>query len=208
MIKIACELTTVKCTKDARRWLQKFALHATKLHKNVKAPSAGCCDSLLSLEEKLILHMLSSVKHSSGSYESASETSDQTVAHCQDRLQKLLCIMCSYRVSGPTSIPQSFLRTFLKLCSNSVHFKKRRSIEQAFSKCQEHNAWHAVHTTVSAQILAISPWWHDFCGKYETIYPVFKNHSCSLLFSPIPANENFPQTRFSSCCQPSIFLSQ
>ena len=52
--------------------------------------------------------------------------------------------MCSYGVSEPTSIPQSFLRTFLKLCSNSVHFKKRRSIEQAFSKCQEHNAGHAV----------------------------------------------------------------
>ena len=32
--------------------------------------------------------------------------------------------MCSYGVSGPTSVPQSFLRTFLKLCSNSVHFKK------------------------------------------------------------------------------------
>ena len=86
----------------------------------------------LSLEEKLILHMLSSVKHSSGSYrESASETSDQTVAQCQDKLQKLLSIMCSYGVSGPTSIPQSFLRTFLKLCSNSVHFKERWSIEQA-----------------------------------------------------------------------------
>ena len=47
MIKIACDLTTVKCTKDARRWLQKFALPATKLRKNVKAPSAGCCESLL-----------------------------------------------------------------------------------------------------------------------------------------------------------------
>ena len=100
------------------------------------------------------------VKHSSGSNESASETNDQTVAQCQDKLQKLLSIVCSYGVSGPTSIPQSFLRTFLKLCSNSVHFKKRRSIEQAFSKCQEHNAGHAgsleVHTTISAQISAIS----------------------------------------------------
>ena len=88
--------------------------------------------------------MLSSVKHLPGSYESASETSDQTVAQCQDKLQKLLSVMCSYRLSGPTSIPQSFLRTFLKLCSNSVHFKKRWSIEQALSKCQEHNAGHAV----------------------------------------------------------------
>ena len=71
---------------------------------------------------RLCLWMLSSVKRSSGSYESASETSDQTVAQCQDKLQKLLSIMCSYGVSGPTSIPQSILRTFLKLCSNSVHF--------------------------------------------------------------------------------------
>ena len=47
MIKIACDLATVKCTKDARRWLQKFTLPATKLRKNIKAPSAGCCDSLL-----------------------------------------------------------------------------------------------------------------------------------------------------------------
>ena len=93
--------------------------------------------------------MLSSVKHSSGSYESASETSDQTVAQCQDKLQKLLSIMCSYGISGPTSIPQSFLRTFLKLCSNSVHFKKRQSIEQALSKCQEHNAGHAVRALKS-----------------------------------------------------------
>ena len=49
MIKIACDLTTVKCTKDARSWLQKFALPATKLRKNVIAPSAGCCNSLLLL---------------------------------------------------------------------------------------------------------------------------------------------------------------
>ena len=48
MSKIACDLTTVlKCTTDARRWLQRFALPATKLRKNVKAPSIGCCDSLL-----------------------------------------------------------------------------------------------------------------------------------------------------------------
>ena len=100
------------------------------------------------------------VKHSSGSYESASEMSDQTVAQCQDKLQKLLSIVCSYGVSGPTSIPQFLLRTFLKLCSSSVHFKKRQSIAQAFSKCQEHNAGHAgsleVRTTISAQISAIS----------------------------------------------------
>ena len=36
MLKIACDLTTVKCTKDARRWLQKFALPATKLRKMLK----------------------------------------------------------------------------------------------------------------------------------------------------------------------------
>ena len=37
-----------------------------------------------------------------------------------------------------------------------------------------------VHTTVSAQISAISAWWHNFWGKYETICPVFKNHLCNL----------------------------
>ena len=52
MIKIACDLTTVKCTTDAR-WLQKFALPATKLRKNVKSPSAGCCDSLLLIKLSL-----------------------------------------------------------------------------------------------------------------------------------------------------------
>ena len=34
----------MKFTKDARKLLQKFALPATKLGKNVKAPSAGCCE--------------------------------------------------------------------------------------------------------------------------------------------------------------------
>ena len=47
MIKIVCDLTTVKCTKDARSLLQKFALPATKLRRNVIAPNAGCCNSLL-----------------------------------------------------------------------------------------------------------------------------------------------------------------
>ena len=79
----------------------------------------------------MILHMLSNTRlQLSGSYESASETSDQR----QDKLQKLLSIMCSYGVSGPTSILQSILKFFLKLCSNSVHFKKRRSIEQLRSQ--------------------------------------------------------------------------
>ena len=130
--------------------------------KNVFLQVLPLYNSPLSLEEKLILHMLSFVKRSSGSCESASEMSDQTVAQCQDKLQKLLFIMCSCGVSGPTSISQSFLRTFLKLCSNSVHFKKRQSIEQAFSKCQEHNTGHVVGAlkstlpTVSVQISAIS----------------------------------------------------
>ena len=30
------------------------------------------------------------------------------------------------------------------------------------------------------QISAISAWRHDFCGKYETIYPVFQSHSFCL----------------------------
>ena len=117
-------------------------------------------NSPLSLEEKQILHMLSSVKHSSGSYESASETSDQTVAQCQDKLQKLLSIICSYGVSGPTSIPQSFLRTFFKLCSNSVHssrkggqLNKRSQNVKSTWTCSRNLE---VHTTVSAQISAIS----------------------------------------------------
>ena len=95
--------------------------------------------------------------------------------------------MCSYGVSGPTSIPQSFLRTFLKFCSNSVHFKKRRSVEQALSNCQEHNAGHAVGALKSTL-----PFLHKFqpllledtifWGKHETICSVFKNHSCSMFF--------------------------
>ena len=158
--------------------------------------------------------MLSSVKHSSGSYrESASEMNDQTVAQCQDKLQKLLSIMCSYGVSGPTSIPQSFLRTFLKLCSNSVHFKERRSIEQAFLKCQEHNAGHAVGA------LAWSPHYR-FCTIFQpflsddTIFVENMKRYARCLkiiraacFFTDSCHENFPQTRFSSCCQP-FSLSQ
>ena len=108
--------------------------------------------------------------------------------------------MCSYGVSGPTSIPQSFLRAFLKLCFNSVHFNKRRSIEQAFSKCQEHKAGHAgnleVHTTVSAQISAISAWWHNFCEKYETICLVFKKSFVQLVFAPISGTKRFHKHGF------------
>ena len=83
-----------------------------------------------------------------------------------------------------------------------MHFKKRQSIEQAFSKCQEHNAGHVVGAlkstlpTVSAQISAISAWWHNFWGKYETICPVFKNHSCQLFFSPISATKTFHKHSF------------
>ena len=135
----------------------------------------------LTLEERLILHIRSSVKHSSGSYASTSETSDQTVAQCQDKLQQLLSIMCSYGVF----IQQSFIITFLKLYSNSVHFKKRRSIEQVKK------------TTLDMQSEPWSPHYRfctnfsHFClmtrflWKYETICPVFKNHSCSLFFHRI-----------------------
>ena len=35
--------------------MQKFALPATKLRKNVKAPSAGCCDSLLFIVYNMVL---------------------------------------------------------------------------------------------------------------------------------------------------------
>ena len=155
--------------------------------------------------------MLSSVKHSSGSYGSASKTSDQTVAQCQDKLQKLLSIMCSYGISGPTSIPQSFLRTFLKLCSNSVHFKKRRSIEQTLSKCQEHHAGHAVRALKSTL-----PFLHKFQPFLpdDTIFEKnIKRYARSLkiiraaCFFTDFCHENFPQTRFSPCCQ-SFSLSQ
>ena len=81
-----------KCQDDDHKWqLKCLPASLAQLKKELY-------NSSWSLEEKLILHMLSSVKHSSGSYESASETSDQTVAQCQDKLQKLLSIMCSYGV--------------------------------------------------------------------------------------------------------------
>ena len=155
--------------------------------------------------------MLSSVKLSPGSYESASETSDQTVAQCQDKLEKLLSIMCSYGASGPTSIPQSFLRTFLKLCSNSVHFKKRRSFEQSLSKFQEHNAGHAVGALKSTL-----PFLHKFQPFLldDTIFEENMKRYARCLkiiraacFFSDSWHENVPQTRFSSCCQP-FSLSQ
>ena len=137
--------------------------------------------------------------------------SDQTVAQCQDKLQKLLSIMCSYGVSGPTSIPQSFLRTFLKLRSNSVNFRKRRSIEQAFSKCQEHGTGHALGALKSTM-----PFLHKFQPFLpdDTIFVENMNQYARCLkiiraacFFTDPCHENFLQTRFSSCCQP-FSLSQ
>ena len=119
-----------KCLGDQKWQLKCLPASLAQLNKELY-------NSPLSLEEKLILIILNSVKHSSGSYKSTSETSDQTVAQCQDKLKKIFSSMCSYRVSGLTSIPRYFLRTFLKLCSNSVIFKKRRSTKQAFSRCQE-----------------------------------------------------------------------
>ena len=63
-----------------------------------------------------------------------------------------------------------------QLNKHSQEVKKWRTQRWACSRSLE------VHTTVSAQISAISAWWHDFWGKYETICPVFKNHSCTLFF--------------------------
>ena len=169
-------------------------------------------NSPLSLEEKLILHLLSSVKHSSGSYESTSETSDQTVAQCQSRqAAKIIAYYVILRGFWTTSVRQSFLRTFLKLYSNSVHFKKRRSIEQAFSKCQEHNAGHAVGALKSTL-----PFLHKFqpflpddtifvenMKRYARCLKIIR----SACFFTDSFQENFPQTRYSSCCQP-FSLSQ
>ena len=145
------------------------------------------------------------VKRSSGSYET-SETSDQTVAQCQDKLQKLLSIVCSYWVSGPTSIPQSFLRTFLKLCSNSVHFKKRRLIEQAFSKCQEHNAGHAGSQPFLHKFQPFLPDDTIFVKNMKRFARCLKIIRAACFFTD-SCHENFPQTQFSSCCQP-FSLSQ
>ena len=114
--------------------------------------------------------------------------------------------MCFYRVSGPTSIPQSILRAFLNLCSNSVHFKKRRSIEQALSKCQEHNAGHAVRALKSTL-----PFLHKFQPFLldDTIFEEnMKQYArclkiiCATCFLTNSCHENIPQTWFSSCCQP------
>ena len=118
----------------------------------------------------------------------------------------VIFIMCSYGFSGPTSIPQSFLRTFLKLCSNNVHFKKRRSIEQVFSKCQEHKAGHAV-----AALKSTLPFLHKFQPILpdDTIFEEKMKRYARCLkiirtacFFTDSCHENFPQTRFSSCCQP------
>ena len=152
--------------------------------------------------------MLSSVKHSSGSYESASEMSDQTVTlhnvktNCKNYC--LLCVLTGF-------IPQSFLRTFLKLCSNSVHFKKRRSNEQALSRCQEHNAGHAV-----GALKCTLPFLHKFEPFLpdDTIFVQNRKRYARCLkiiraacFFTDSCHENFPQIRFSSCCQP-FSLSQ
>ena len=110
--------------------------------------------------------------------------------------------MCSYGVSGPTSIPQSFLRTFLKLCSNSVHFKKRRSFEQAFSKCQEHNAGHAVGALKSTLpfLHKFQPFLLDdtiFVEKMKRYARCLKIiNFVQLVFSPIPAMKTFHKHGF------------
>ena len=122
-----------------------------------------------------------------------------------------IIVMCSYGVSGPTSIPQSFLRTFLKLCSNSVHFKKRRSIEQAFSKCQEHNVGHAVSALKSTLpfLHKLQPFrpddtiFEENMKRYARCLKIIR----TACFFTDSCHENFPQTRFSSCCQP-FSLSQ
>ena len=99
-----------KCQGDHKWQLKCLPANLAQLEKELY-------NSPLSLEEKLILHMLSSVKHSSGSYGSASETIDQTIAQCQDKLQKLLFILCSYRASGQTSI-ELFLSFAPTLCTS------------------------------------------------------------------------------------------
>ena len=110
--------------------------------------------------------------------------------------------MCSYGVSGPTSIPQSFLRTFLKLCSNSVHFKKRRSFEQAFSKCQEHNTGHAVGALKSTLpfLHKFQPFLLDdtiFVEKMKRYARCLKIiNFVQLVFSPIPAMKTFHKHSF------------
>ena len=118
--------------------------------------------------------------------------SERTISR---QVAKILSIMCSYGVSGPTSFPQNFLRTFLNLCSNSVRFKKRRSIEQAFSKCQEHNVGHVVGALKSTL-----PFLHKFQPFLpdETIFVEnMKRYArCSKIiraacFSPISATKTF-----------------
>ena len=97
----------------------------------------------------------------------------------------LLCVLTGFL--NQLQFHKSFLRTFLKLCSNSVHFKKRQSIEQAFSKCQEHNAGHAVGALKS--ILPFLHKFHPFLPD-DTIFvenmkryaQCLKNHSCILFF--------------------------
>ena len=105
----------------------------------------------------------------------------------------------------------NFNRTFLKPRPNIVHFKKRRSIEQAFSKCQEHNSGHAVGALNSTL-----PFLHKFqpflpddtifvenMKRYARCLKIIR----AVCFFIDSRHENFPQTRFSPCCQP-FSLSQ
>ena len=106
---------------------------------------------------------------------------------------------------------RNFNRTFLKLHSNIVHFKKKRSVEQAFSKCQEHSSGHAVGALKSTP---------PFLHKFQSFLPddtIFVENmkryaQClkiirTVCFFTDSRHENFPQTRFPSCCQP-FSLSQ
>ena len=163
-----------KCQGDHKWQLKCLPASLAQLKKELH-------NSSLSLEEKLILHTctLGSVKHSSGSYESASETSEQ----CQDKLQKLLSFMCSYEVYSKVLSKNFFLSFAPTVCTS----RKGRPIEQPFSKCQETQRWTCspsleVHTTVSAQISAFLPDDTIFVENMKTICPVFKNRSCSLFF--------------------------
>ena len=115
-----------------------------------------------------------------------------------------LCVLTGF-------IPQSFLRTFFKLCFNSVHFKKRRSIEQAFSKCQEYNAGHAFGALKSTLpfLHKFQPFLPDdtiFVENMKRYIRCLKTIRAAFFFTNF-CHENFPQTRFSSCCQP-FSLSQ
>ena len=105
-----------KCQGDHKWQLKCLPASLAQLEKELY-------NSPLSLEEKMILHMLSSIKHSSGLYRRVCIRNERS--NCCTMSRKVAKIIVHYVFFR--GFWANFNRTFLKLRSNGVHFKKRRS---------------------------------------------------------------------------------